>query len=100
MITVFYHPDSYNPDNGPIPSGALILLGYASNDTLLTCSNANSGFTSNYYINDSNFLDATILATNSTLSSFAIAGYYSDGFSWRYWSGSVFNLNGLCAFSP
>lgn len=95
MITVFYHPDSKTIQP---PSSTLVLLGFGSTDAI-ACNNANSGFTSNYYINDPDFIDATILATNSDLSNLAAAGYYSDGVSWRYWSGTAFTgVSGLCGF--
>ena len=92
MITVFYHPDSKTIQ----PSSTLVLLAFASAEKT-ACNNANSGFTSNYYINNHDFIDTTILATNSDLSNLAAAGYYSDGLSWRYWSGTAFTgVAGLC----
>ena len=97
MITVFYHPDSKTIQP---PSTTLVLLGFASGD-VIACDNANSGFTSNYYIDDSDFIDATILTTDPGLSNLAGAGYYSDGKISRYWSGTAFGLSGLCGvFNP
>lgn len=91
MITVFYHPSkTIQP-----PSKNLVLLAFASSDTT-ACNNANSGLTDYYYIDDSDFIDATILTTDPGLSNLAGAGYYSDGISWRYWSGTAFGLSGLC----
>ena len=96
MITVFYH----HPKNIQPPSSTLVLLAFASIEKT-ACNNANSGLTGYYYIDDSDFIDATILTTDPGLSNLARAGYYSDGISWRYWSGTAFGLSGLCGgFNP
>lgn len=93
MITVFYHPDS-----APPPSSTLVLLGIGRGDSV-ACDQASSGVTSSYYINDPDFIDATVLATDSGLSNLAVAAYYSDGLIWRYWNGSAFTgVSGLCEF--
>jgi uncharacterized delta-60 repeat protein len=72
-----------------IESAYLINLGYDISSNSLACADFNSS-PSSFYIDSTNITTAFILATNSTLNSFAPAGWYSDGNVARYWSGTLF----------
>ena len=70
-------------------SSISISLGYHINSNSLACSDFSSS-PSTFYLDSSNITTAFIIATNTELTSFAPAGWYSDGNVARYWSGVLF----------
>lgn len=70
-------------------SSTSISLGYHINSNSLACSDFSSS-PSTFYLDSSNITTAFIIATNTELTSFAPAGWYSDGNVARYWSGVLF----------
>ena len=70
-------------------SSTSISLGYHISSNSLACSDFSSS-PSTFYLDSSNITTAFIIATNTELTSFAPAGWYSDGNVARYWSGTLF----------
>ena len=96
MITVFYQPFQ---EKEPVP-GILIVLGADGADDQDACLQYNLGNVNNYYIDEPSYFDATILAFNSSLTTNALQGWYSDGTLVRYWNCSSFTANNLCVLGP
>lgn len=76
------------------------LLGTSTSSSGGACDDFNTGYYGTYYLDTSGFLDATKIWTDSSATNYAGAGYYSDGGSWRYWSGSAFTGDGVCSIKP
>ena len=70
-------------------SSTSLSLGYHISSNSLACSDFSSS-PSTFYLDSSNITTAFIIATNTELTSFAPAGWYSDGNVARYWSGVLF----------
>jgi len=62
------------------------------------CSNADSGFYSTKYIDGTGLSDSTNLYLDKDGFRYATSGWYSDGFKFRYWTGSSFYAAGVCKF--
>ena len=84
---------SPSPAPAPVPTPApavvcnSINLEYISNTSFL-CANYVT-----FYINTSDFCTATTLDRQSDCNRSALAGYYNNGSSYRYWNGSAFTSN-------
>lgn len=60
------------------------------------CDNADYGYTSTFYTDNSNYANSTKLWTTSSASTYAPAGYYANVDQWKYWDGSAFSNSGAC----
>jgi len=81
----------------PVETIKAILLAKSSSSRN-TCSNADSGFYSKKYIDGYSLSDSTNLYLDGNGFSYATSGWYSDGFKFRYWTGSSFYPAGVCKF--
>lgn len=61
------------------------------------CANHDAASYVTRWIDHLDFLSATVMYSNSSGTTSASAGYYSDGSVWRYWSGSAFTTEAFCS---
>ena len=71
-----------------------ILLGVSQEGSAAACDDF--AFADTYWGNDTTFVLSTEIYTTEPGTTFAPAGFYSDGTNWKYWNGSSFTGSGVC----
>lgn len=76
---------------------SLITLGYTQISLLEACNEFLLGGTVLVYIDDVEFSNATSIYSNSSGTTSAPTGFYSDGDITRNWNGTVFTETSICS---